>query len=60
MLKWKLSNAEVLQETEELRRYYEEQNCERVARAAAQSPELGTEAAWEKLQAAKAKRQLVA
>jgi uncharacterized protein (DUF433 family) len=48
---------QVLQETEELRQYYEEQNRERVARSAAKSPKPGTEAAWEKLRAAKAKRE---
>jgi uncharacterized protein (DUF433 family) len=48
---------QVLQETEELRRYYEEQNRERVARSAAKPPRPGTEAAWEKLRAAKAKRE---
>jgi uncharacterized protein (DUF433 family) len=47
---------EVLKEAEELRQYYEEQNRERVARSAAQPPKPGTEAAWEKLRAAKAKR----
>jgi uncharacterized protein (DUF433 family) len=48
---------QVLQESEELRQYYEEQNRERVARIAAQRPRPGTEVAWEKLQEAKAKRQ---
>lgn len=48
---------QVLQETEELRQYYEEQNRERVARSAAKPPKPGTEAAWEKLRAAKAKRE---
>ena len=48
---------QVLQETEELRQYYEQQNRERVARGAAKSPKPGTEAAWEKLRAAKAKRE---
>ncbi len=47
---------EVLQEAEDLRQYYEEQNRERVARSTAQSPKPGTEAAWEKLRATKAKR----
>lgn len=46
----------VLQEAEELRQYYEEQNRDLVARIAAQPPKPGTEVAWEKLQAAKAKR----
>jgi uncharacterized protein (DUF433 family) len=48
---------QVLRETEELRQYYEEQNRERVAQIAAQSPKPGTKAAWEKLRAAKAKRE---
>jgi uncharacterized protein (DUF433 family) len=48
---------QVLKESEELRQYYEEQNRERVARIAAQPPKPGTEAAWEKLRAAKAKRE---
>ena len=47
---------QVLKEAEELRLYYEEQNRERVARSAAQPPKPGTEAAWEKLRVAKAKR----
>lgn len=48
---------QVLEETEELRKYYEKQNRERVARSAAKPPKPGTEAAWEKLRAAKAKRE---
>jgi uncharacterized protein (DUF433 family) len=48
---------QVLKEAEELRQYYEEQNRERVAQSAAQPPKPGTEAAWEKLRAAKAKRE---
>ncbi len=48
---------QVLQETEELRQYYEEQNRERAAQSAAKPPKPGTEAAWEKLRAAKAKRE---
>jgi uncharacterized protein (DUF433 family) len=48
----------VLKETEELRLYYEEQNRERVARIATLPPPAGLEAAWEKLQAAKARHQL--
>lgn len=48
---------QVLKEAEELRQYYEEQNRERVARSAAQPPKHGTEAAWEKLRAVKAKRE---
>ncbi|MEM1370349.1 MAG: DUF433 domain-containing protein [Cyanobacteria bacterium P01_H01_bin.15] len=47
---------QVLQETEHLRQYYEEPNRERAARSAAKPPKPGTEAAWEKLRAAKAKR----
>ena len=48
---------QVLQETEDLRQYYEEQNRERAARSAAKPPKPGTEIAWEKLRAAKAKRE---
>ncbi|NJO43252.1 MAG: DUF433 domain-containing protein [Cyanobacteria bacterium CRU_2_1] len=48
---------QVLKEAEELRQYYEEQNRELFARIAAQPPKPGTEAAWEKLRAAKAKRE---
>jgi uncharacterized protein (DUF433 family) len=48
---------QVLKEAEELRQYYEEQNRERVARSATQPPKPGTEPAWEKLRAAKAKRE---
>jgi uncharacterized protein (DUF433 family) len=48
---------QVLQEAEELRQYYEEQNRERVAQSAAKPPKPGTEAAWERLRAAKAKRE---
>jgi uncharacterized protein (DUF433 family) len=47
---------QVLQDAEELRKYYEEQNRKRVARSAAKSPKPGTEAAWEKLRAAKVER----
>jgi len=50
----------VLKETEELRLYYEEQNRERVARIATLPPPPGLEAAWKKLQAAKARHQLQA
>lgn len=46
----------VVQEVEELRLYYEEQNHDLRVRVAEKSPQPGTEAAWEKLQAAKAKR----
>jgi len=48
---------QVLKEAEELRQYYEEKNRELIARIAAQPPKPGTEAAWEKLRAAKAKRE---
>jgi hypothetical protein len=48
---------QVLQETEELRQYYEEKNRERVSLSAENLPKPGTEAAWEKLRAAKAKRE---
>ena len=48
---------QVLKEAEELRQYYEEQNRERVAQSAAKPPKPGTEAAWEKLRAAKAKHE---
>jgi uncharacterized protein (DUF433 family) len=48
---------QILKEAEELRQYYEEQNRELVARIATQPPKPGTEAAWEKLRAAKAKRE---
>jgi uncharacterized protein (DUF433 family) len=47
---------QVLKEAEELRQYYEEHNRELIARIAAQPPKSGTEAAWEKLREAKAKR----
>lgn len=49
----------VLKETEELRQYYEEQNRELVARIATLPPPPGLEAAWEKLQASKARHQLL-
>ncbi|NJK68230.1 MAG: DUF433 domain-containing protein [Microcoleus sp. CSU_2_2] len=47
----------VLKEAEELRLYYEEKNRDLIARIAAQPPRPGTEAIWEKLRAAKAKRE---
>lgn len=46
----------VLKEAEELRQYYEEQNRDLIAHLASQPPKPGTEAAWEKLRAVKAKR----
>jgi uncharacterized protein (DUF433 family) len=48
----------VLKEAEELRQYYEEQNRDLIARLAAKPPKPGMEAAWEKLQAQKAKHQV--
>ena len=45
----------VLREAEELRQYYEEKNCDLIARLAAQPPKSGQEAVRAKLQAAKAK-----
>lgn len=48
---------QVLEETEELRKYYEQQNRERVVHSAAKPPKPGTEFAWEKLRAAKEKRE---
>lgn len=47
----------VLKEAEELRLYYEEKNRDLIARIAAQPAKPGTEAAWEKLRLAKAKRE---
>ncbi|MEG5140469.1 MULTISPECIES: DUF433 domain-containing protein [unclassified Microcoleus] len=47
----------VLKEAEELRLYYEEKNRDLIARIAALPPRPGTEAVWEKLRAAKAKRE---
>jgi len=51
---------QVIEENEELRRYYEEQNRERVARISTLPPPPGLEAAWEKLQVSKARHQLQA
>lgn len=48
---------QVLRETEELRQYYEEQNRDRVAQAAASPPPPGLETAWQKLQDSKARHQ---
>ncbi|GAA6621023.1 DUF433 domain-containing protein [Scytonema sp. NUACC26] len=47
----------VLQEAEELRQYYEEQNRDLIARISAKPPKPGMEVAWEKLQVQKAKHQ---
>lgn len=47
----------VLKEAEELRQYYEEKNRDLIARLATKPPKPGMEAAWEKLQAQKAKHQ---
>ena len=47
----------VLRESEELRQYYEERNRDLIARLAVKPPKPGMEAAWEKLQAQKAKHQ---
>lgn len=47
----------VLKEAEEIRRYWEERNRERFAEIAKLPPPPGQEAAWEKLQAQKAKLQ---
>jgi len=48
---------QVLEEAEELRRYYEDRNRERMARIALQPPKPGTEEAWKRLRVAKAKRE---
>ncbi len=48
---------QVLKEAEELRLYYEEKNRDLIAKIAAMPPKPDTEAAWEKLRAAKAKRE---
>lgn len=45
----------ILKEAEELRQYYEEQNRELVEKIAKMPPPPGREAAWEKLQAQKAR-----
>lgn len=47
----------VLKEAEELQQYYEQKNRALIARIAVKPPKPGTEAAWEKLQAARAKRE---
>jgi uncharacterized protein (DUF433 family) len=46
---------QVLQQTEDIRQYWDKQNRERLARAAAQPPKPGQEAARAKLQVWKAK-----
>ncbi|PIG91091.1 DUF433 domain-containing protein [Gloeocapsopsis sp. IPPAS B-1203] len=51
---------QVLKEAEDLRQYYEAQNRERVDQILRQPPKPGTEAAWEKLRAVKAKRESAA
>ncbi|MGK7890866.1 MAG: DUF433 domain-containing protein [Leptolyngbyaceae cyanobacterium] len=51
---------QILKEAEELRQYYETQNCERMAQIATLPPPPGMEKAWEKLQAAKARHQIQA
>lgn len=48
---------QVLKEAEELRQYYDQRNREILAKIAAHPPQPGTEGAWEKLRAAKAKRE---
>lgn len=47
----------VLKEAEELRQYYEAKNRDLITRLATKPPKPGMEAAWEKLQAQKAKHQ---
>lgn len=47
----------ILKEAKELQQYYEERNRDLIARLATKHPKPGMEAAWEKLQAQKAKRQ---
>lgn len=53
-------HKQIVRESEELRQYYAEQNRERIAQIATHPPQPGTEAAWEKLRAARAKRQSAA
>ncbi|MEM9273511.1 MAG: DUF433 domain-containing protein [Cyanobacteria bacterium P01_F01_bin.143] len=50
----------VIQETEALRKYYEEQNRDLIARIAAQPPKPGTEAIRAKLRAERANLKLLA
>ncbi|MEC4895151.1 MAG: DUF433 domain-containing protein [Oscillatoria sp. PMC 1051.18] len=47
----------VLQQAEELRQHYEKENRELIAQIAHKRPKPGTEAAWIKLQVARAKRE---
>lgn len=47
----------VLKEAEELQQYYEQKNRDLIAQIAVKPPKPGTEAAWEKLQAVRAKRE---
>lgn len=49
---------QVLKEADELQQHYKEQNYELVTQIAAQPPQPGTEVAWEKLRAAKAKHDI--
>lgn len=46
---------ETLKDAEEIQRYWEDKNRERIARIAAAPPKAGREALWEKLQAQKAR-----
>jgi hypothetical protein len=46
---------EVLKTAEEIRRYWEDRNRDRLAQIAAMPPKHGQEALWKKLQAQKAK-----
>mgnify|MGYP001798446546 CR=1 FL=1 len=48
---------QVLQETEELRKYYDKLSRERQNQVSQPTPKPGTEAAWEKLMALREKRQ---
>ena len=50
----------ILMDSDELRRYYNEQNRERIAQIAMLPPPPGLEAAWKKLQAARARNQIQA
>ncbi|HEY9852338.1 MAG TPA: DUF433 domain-containing protein [Leptolyngbyaceae cyanobacterium] len=48
----------VLQQTEEIKQYWEERNRDRLVQIAAMPPKPGQEALWAKLQAQKAQREL--